>query len=73
MNFNIFSLHPKIFESFFDTALIAKGLEKEIFSYQLCDWRQEFGIGNYKQVDSQPFGGGSGMVLQAEPIFLSFF
>jgi tRNA G37 N-methylase TrmD len=33
------------------------------------NWRDEFGIGNYKQVDDKPYGGGSSMVLQAEPIY----
>jgi tRNA (guanine37-N1)-methyltransferase len=28
-----------------------------------------FGIGKYKQVDDDPFGGGAGMVLRPEPIF----
>jgi len=27
------------------------------------------GIGNYKQVDDRPFGGGSGMILMCEPVF----
>jgi tRNA (guanine37-N1)-methyltransferase len=69
MHFNIFTLHPDIFNSFFSTALIAKGLERGIFSYKTYNWRQEFGTGNYKQVDKKPFGGGTGMLLKAEPIF----
>src|SRR5208337_710822 len=27
-----------------------------------------FGLGKYKQVDDQPYGGGSGMVMRPEPI-----
>lgn len=69
MHFNLFTLHPQIFDSFFSTALIVKGLERQVFSYQICNWRAEFGIGKYKQVDQQGFGGGRGMVLKPEPIF----
>jgi tRNA (guanine37-N1)-methyltransferase len=27
-----------------------------------------YGLGNYKQIDDQPYGGGSGMVMRPEPI-----
>jgi len=30
---------------------------------------REHGIGNYRQVDDTPYGGGSGMVLRPEPLF----
>jgi tRNA (guanine37-N1)-methyltransferase len=69
MKFNLFSIQPNIFKSFFETALIAKGLEKNVFKYEICNWREEFGIGKYKQVDQQAFGGGTGMVLKVGPIF----
>lgn len=70
VSYNIFSLHPDIFESFFANSLIARGVAQGIIGYQLIDWR-EYGIGNYKQVDDRPYGGGSGMVLQPEPIYRS--
>jgi tRNA (guanine37-N1)-methyltransferase len=68
MNFRIFTLHPDIFRSFLGNSLIARGIQNKIIDVELFDWRQKFGIGNYKQVDDSPFGGGSGMVLMAEPI-----
>ena len=30
---------------------------------------REHGLGNYRQVDDTPYGGGSGMVLRPEPLF----
>lgn len=69
MFYRIFSLQPGIFESFWKTSLIARGVAKEIIDYQMVNWRDEFGVGNYKQADDKPFGGGSGMVLQPDPIF----
>ena len=69
MFYRIFSLQPKIFESFWETSLIARGVAKEIISYQMVNWREEFGVGGYKQADDKPFGGGSGMVLQPDQIF----
>lgn len=68
MNFKIFTLYPELFENFLGTSLIARAVSKNILSFELINWRN-FGIGNYKQVDDRPFGGGSGMVLRVEPIF----
>jgi tRNA (guanine37-N1)-methyltransferase len=71
VSYNIFSLHPNIFSSFFENSLIARGVAQEIITYQLINWREQHGLGNYKQVDDRPYGGGSGMVLQPEPIYQS--
>jgi tRNA G37 N-methylase TrmD len=68
MKFKIFTLHPDIFSSFISNSLIARAIAKQIIEIKTIDWRQDFGIGNYKQVDDKPFGGGSGMVLMADPI-----
>jgi tRNA G37 N-methylase TrmD len=68
MKFKIFTLHPDIFTSFVSNSLIARAIAKQIIEIKTIDWRQDFGIGSYKQVDDKPFGGGSGMVLMADPI-----
>jgi tRNA (guanine37-N1)-methyltransferase len=69
MKFNIYTLYPQLFESFLSTSLIARGIDKEVIKVNLIDWRKSNGKGAHKQVDDKPFGGGSGMVLQCEPIF----
>ena len=71
MKFKVFTLHPEIFESFLGASLIARGIAKNIISVETVNWRTNFGTGNHKQVDDKPFGGGSGMVLQANPIYKS--
>ena len=68
MKFKIFTLYPQLFENFTQTSLIARGVAKDILSFDFINWR-EFGFGSYTQVDDRPFGGGSGMVLCPEPIF----
>ena len=62
MQFNIFTLFPDFFESFFSYSLIKKALENDIIAYQSIDLR-EYGIGNYKKVDDYSFGGG-GMLIR---------
>jgi len=69
MLFRNFSLHPGFFDSFKSTSLIARGIEKKIIDIEVVNWREDFGIGNYKQVDDKPYGGGNGMVLMTEPIY----
>ena len=71
MKFRLFTLHPDLFTSFTSVSLIARGIAKDVLSLDLVNWRDKFGVGKYKQVDDKPFGGGSGMVLMAEPIYQS--
>ncbi len=68
MLFRLFTLHPDIFGGFTSNSLIARGIANQVIDIQTVNWRENFGIGNYKQVDDKPFGGGSGMVLMAQPI-----
>jgi tRNA (guanine37-N1)-methyltransferase len=68
MIFDIFTLHPRLFESFKTQSLLARAISKEIIKIETTDFRQ-FADGNYKSVDDRPFGGGHGMVLACEPIF----
>ena len=69
MFYRIFSIQPDIFSSFWNNSLIARGLSKNIISYEMLNWRDKYGVGSYKQIDDKPFGGGAGMVLQPEPIY----
>ena len=69
MLYRVFTLYPSIFQSFCEASLIARAISKDIIKIDLIDWRTEYGVGNHKQVDDKPFGGGTGMVLQCEPIF----
>jgi tRNA (guanine37-N1)-methyltransferase len=68
MLFRVFTLHPDIFQGFVSNSLIARGISKEVIDIELVNFRDNFGIGNYKQVDDKPFGGGSGMVIMPEQI-----
>jgi len=69
MHFRIFTLHPNLFTSYLQQALIARAMSKHLISIEIINWREQFGKGKHKQVDDRPFGGGGGMVLMVEPIF----
>jgi tRNA (guanine37-N1)-methyltransferase len=69
MKYTLFTLLPNIFESFLQTSLVGRAISQEIISVNTVNWRNKYGIGGYKQIDDKPYGGGSGMVLQPDPIY----
>lgn len=48
-------------------SMLRKAVEEYVAEYNVVDLR-EFGKGNYRQIDDSPYGGGSGMVMMAEPL-----
>ena len=54
-------------ENLIKTGIISNGLDKNILKFQTTNLR-DFGIGNYKQTDDAPYGGGPGMVMMVEPL-----
>ncbi len=67
MEFHIITLFPEMFESPFRGGMVGRAVEQGIVVVKPHPLRP-FGLGNYKQVDDQPYGGGSGMVMRPEPI-----
>jgi tRNA (guanine37-N1)-methyltransferase len=67
MDFHVVTLFPEMFRSAFEGGPIGRALAEgkvSISAHQLRD----FGLGNYRQVDDTPYGGGAGMVMRPEPI-----
>ena len=50
-----------------EQSMLRKAATEKVVEYNVFDLR-EFGKGNYRQIDDTPFGGGSGMVMMAEPL-----
>ncbi len=68
MRIDIISANPDIIKSSLNYGLIARAVKKkylEIYMHNLRDYSK----GKYKQIDDEPYGGGAGMVLMAEPFF----
>jgi tRNA (guanine37-N1)-methyltransferase len=66
----IITLFPEMFEGVLNSSMLWKAQKAELVEYGLINLR-DFGIGPRKQVDDIPYGGGDGMVLKPEPLFLS--
>jgi tRNA (guanine37-N1)-methyltransferase len=66
--FNVYTLFPEFFGSPLSTGLMGKAGESGIIGTRFIDIR-DFGEDRYNRCDDYPYGGGSGMVLMAGPLF----
>lgn len=70
MNIDVLTLFPEMFEGVFGSSILGKARNKGIVSINTVNFR-EFSFNKHNTVDDYPFGGGGGMVLKPEPIFLA--
>lgn len=70
MHFDIFTLFPGMFAGPFDDSIIKRATEAGIASIALHDIR-EYAEGKHRVTDDYPYGGGGGMVMKPEPIFVA--
>lgn len=68
IKFDIITIFPDIFKSYFRESLIKKAQEKGLISVDIHNLR-DFSLDKHKTVDDSPFGGGFGMVMKIGPIF----
>jgi tRNA (guanine37-N1)-methyltransferase len=64
---DILTIFPDIFESPLRESLLGKAVQTSLVDVRIHDIR-EFAIDKHHQVDDEPYGGGPGMVMKAEPI-----
>jgi tRNA (Guanine37-N(1)-) methyltransferase (EC 2.1.1.31) len=68
MRFDIITIFPEMFTSWFSAGIIKKALEKKVIDIKVHDLR-DYTTDKHRQVDDRPYGGLEGMVLKPEPIF----
>lgn len=59
---------PDTINSLVENSLLRQAVGRKIVEFIILNLR-DFAKGNYRQVDDEPFGGGEGMVMMAEPLF----
>ncbi len=69
MRFDIITLFPEAF-SYLQTSIIKKAQEKGIIKIKFWNPRN-FTFDKHKTVDDRPYGGGPGMVIKFEPVYLA--
>lgn len=68
MQIDILSLFPEMFTGPMMNSMIGKAQEKGIVNIDITDFR-DYTTNKQRHVDDTPYGGGAGMLLQAQPIF----
>ena len=58
---------PDVIGTLIKNSILRKAVERNAVKFHIVNLRK-FGRGNYRQIDDTPFGGGSGMVMMAEPL-----
>ena len=67
MRFDVLTLFPEMFETL-KQSIIGKAEEKKLIEINLINIR-DFSKNKHKKVDDTPYGGGAGMVMQADVIY----
>lgn len=68
MNFHILTLFPDMVEQGLNTSIIGRAAGKGLLSIEAVNIR-DYTIEKHKKVDDYPYGGGAGMVMQAQPVY----
>lgn len=70
IKFHIITIFPGVFDSYLNESIVGRAIENKHISVKFYNPRDFIKTpkNNYKPVDGKPYGGGPGMVMQAEPI-----
>jgi len=68
MRIDIIAAVPELLDSTLNHSMMKRAQDKGLLEIHTHDLRK-YGIGNYRQIDDYPYGGGAGMVMKVEPIF----
>jgi len=67
LKIDVLTLFPEFFESPFSVSMMKRAVDNKIIELNLHQIR-DFGLGNRRQVDDSPYGGGAGLVMKPEVI-----
>ncbi|XOU94359.1 MAG: tRNA (guanosine(37)-N1)-methyltransferase TrmD [Candidatus Kerfeldbacteria bacterium] len=68
MQFDILTIFPDIFESYFKESIIKRAIKNKKINIIIHNFRN-FATDKHKSVDDKPYGGGPGMLLKIEPLY----
>lgn len=67
MTFHLITLFPHAFDSYLGESILKRAIEDKKISVKFYNPR-DYAENRWKRVDRAPYGGGPGMVIQAEPV-----
>ena len=68
MQFYIMTLFPEMVMNGLNTSIIGRAVAKELLSIEAVNIR-DYAFNKHHSVDDYPYGGGAGMLMQAEPVY----
>lgn len=71
MRFHIMTLFPEMVMGGLSDSIIARAVDKGILSIEAVNIR-DFAFNKHNKVDDYTYGGGAGMLMQAEPVYLCY-
>ena len=70
MKIDIITLFPQMLNSFFESSILKRAINKNLVSINFINPR-DFTNDKHHTTDDRPFGGGPGMIMKPEPLFLA--
>lgn len=71
MNFHVLTLFPEMIQQGMNTSIIGRAITGGYLSVETINIR-DYAFNKHQKVDDYPYGGGAGMLMQAEPIYLAY-
>lgn len=71
MRFHILTLFPEMFSGVLHESMLGRAEKNNIIEFDIINIR-DFACNKHNRVDDYPYGGGRGMVMQAEPIYRAY-
>ena len=69
MNFHVMTLFPEMILSGMNNSITGRAIEKGQLNVHAVNIR-DYAFNKHNKVDDYPYGGGAGMLMQAEPVYL---
>ena len=70
MNFHIMTLFPEMVMNGLSTSITGRAIANNLLSIEAVNIR-DYAFNKHQSVDDYPYGGGAGMLMQAEPVFMT--
>ena len=71
MNFHIMTLFPEMIMNGLSTSITGRAMNSGILSIEAVNIR-DYAFNKHHSVDDYPYGGGAGMLMQAEPVYQAY-
>lgn len=71
MKYHVLTLFPEMIENGMKTSITGRAIDEGIITLDTINIR-DYAFNKHNKVDDYPYGGGAGMVMQAEPVFLAY-